>query len=107
MCIRDRFNAGVSVASMEKARRGVRLIESFEQDSKPVSYTHLDVYKSQGRWLSTLRAEGRVAGEFEADDVAPIYASWDLGLSDFMAIWLWQVIGGKYYVCLLYTSRCV
>lgn len=28
------FNAGVSVASMEKARRGVRLIESFEQDSK-------------------------------------------------------------------------
>ena len=41
----------------------------------PVSYTHL--------------------AEFEADDVAPIYASWDLGLSDFMAIWLWQVIGGK------------
>lgn len=28
------FNAGVSVASMEKARRGVRLIESFEKDSK-------------------------------------------------------------------------
>lgn len=28
------FNAGVSVASMEKARRGVRLIEVFEQDSK-------------------------------------------------------------------------
>lgn len=28
------FNSGVSVASMEKARRGVRLIESFEQDSK-------------------------------------------------------------------------
>lgn len=51
-----------------------------------------------GRWISTLRAEGRVAAEFEADDVAPIYASWDLGLSDFMAIWLWQVIGGKYYV---------
>lgn len=28
------FNAGVSVASMEKARRGVHLIESFEKDSK-------------------------------------------------------------------------
>lgn len=28
------FHAGVSVASMEKARRGVRLIESFEQDSR-------------------------------------------------------------------------
>ena len=28
------FYAGVSVASMEKARRGVRLIESFEQDSR-------------------------------------------------------------------------
>lgn len=50
-----------------------------------------------GRWISSLRAEGRIAAEFEADDVAPIYASWDLGLSDFMAIWLWQVVGGKYY----------
>ena len=28
------FHAGVSVASMEKARRGVRLMEAFEQDSK-------------------------------------------------------------------------
>ncbi len=50
-----------------------------------------------GRWISSLRAEGRIAAEFEADDVAPIYASWDLGLSDFLAIWLWQVVGGKYY----------
>lgn len=50
-----------------------------------------------GRWISALRAEGRIAAEFEADDVAPIYASWDLGLSDFMAIWLWQVVGGRYY----------
>ena len=28
------FHAGVSVASMEKARRGVRLMEAFEQDSR-------------------------------------------------------------------------
>ena len=33
------FNAGVRVASMEKARRGVRLIESFEQDSNCLLYT--------------------------------------------------------------------
>lgn len=51
-----------------------------------------------GRWISSLRAEGRVAAVFEADDVAPIYASWDLGLSDSMAIWLWQIIGGRFFV---------
>ena len=42
--------------------------------------------------MMTLRASGRIKG-FETDRTAPLFASWDIGVSDFTSIWLLQVSG--------------
>ena len=52
-----------------------------------------------GKYIDALRAAGRLCAEFEADDLAPYYVSWDIGMADYMVLWLWQVRGdGKFYV---------
>ena len=55
-----------------------------------------------GREISKLRASRRIT-DFEWDRVAPMYASWDLGFSDYTAIWLLQPAGRDIlaidYVC--------
>lgn len=43
-----------------------------------------------GNEVSYLRSLGRFGCEFEIDPYAPIYTSWDLGTSDYTAIWWWQ-----------------
>ena len=54
------------------------------------------IYAAQ---IERLRAEGKVGAEFEADDLHPLYVSWDLGGNDYTAMWLVQPGGdGKYYV---------
>ena len=54
------------------------------------------IYAAQ---IEALRAAGKIAAEFEADDLHPLYISWDLGGSDYTAMWLFQPGGdGKYYV---------
>lgn len=52
-----------------------------------------------GSYLDFLRSQGRLCAEFEKDDLAPYYVSWDIGMADYMCLWLWQVRGdGKFYV---------
>lgn len=52
-----------------------------------------------GSHLDSLRSQGRLCAEFEKDDLAPYYVSWDIGMADYMCLWLWQVRGdGKFYV---------
>lgn len=46
------------------------------------------IYGSQ---IDALRSQGRLNAEFEIDPIAPLYTSWDIGMSDYMSIWLWQV----------------
>lgn len=54
------------------------------------------IYGSQ---IASLRTKGRVAAEFDVDDYHPLYVSWDVGLSDYTAMWLIQPRGdGKFYV---------
>lgn len=52
-----------------------------------------------GKWITMLRSQGRLNAVYEVDDMAPLYVSWDIGLSDYMSLWLWQLKGdGRYYV---------
>lgn len=52
-----------------------------------------------GMMITALRAQGRVAQVFEADDDWPLYVSWDIGMSDYASLWLIQPRGdGLFYV---------
>ncbi|MCD8071182.1 MAG: hypothetical protein LUE08_07360 [Akkermansiaceae bacterium] len=59
-----------------------------------------------GGIITDLRADGRMACLFEADDDKPLYVSWDIGLSDNMAMWLVQPgADGRFYVLDHYTAN--
>lgn len=45
-----------------------------------------------GKLISQARAQGRVC-DFNPTEGLPFYTSWDLGVSDFASIWLFQVVG--------------
>lgn len=52
-----------------------------------------------GTQISRLRAEGKTAFKFDADDYMPLYVSWDLGTQDNTSMWLFQPgADGKFYV---------
>lgn len=50
-----------------------------------------------GPWITRLREQGRVGGEWNVNREEDLYTSWDLGLSDHTAIWLVQCYGGCVY----------
>lgn len=51
-----------------------------------------------GSQINHLRELGRLTSEFEADIFTPVYAAWDIGVADFMSIWLIQPgQDGKFY----------
>lgn len=59
-----------------------------------------------GSLIARLRAEGRMAGDFEPDPDAPAYVSWDIGLADNMALWLIQpTASGRFLVLDHYTAN--
>lgn len=45
-----------------------------------------------GKIISKLRRQRRIV-DFEAHQIAPIFTSWDVGQSDFTAVWLLQLVG--------------
>lgn len=45
-----------------------------------------------GEQIALLRAQGRVC-DFACDGAAPLWTFWDIGMSDFTAIWLVQFVG--------------
>lgn len=52
-----------------------------------------------GSQINRLRELGRLTAEFETDEFAPVYAAWDIGVADFMSIWLIQPgADGKFYI---------
>lgn len=55
-----------------------------------------------GRAVTSLRAAKRIT-DFEHDRVAPLFTFWDLGFSDFTALWLLQFVGRD--ICAL-AYRC-
>lgn len=58
-----------------------------------------------GKQMDALRAAGKLAAVFEADDEHPLYISWDLGSKDATAMWLFQPGGdGRFYVLDYYAA---
>ena len=49
------------------------------------------------------REQGRLT-EIKPDPRYPIYTSWDLGFSDFMCIWVWQIVGPQIRVLQYYEN---
>ena len=51
-----------------------------------------------GSQINRLRELGRLTAEFEVDTFLPVYAAWDIGVADFMSIWIIQPgSDGKFY----------
>lgn len=74
-------------------------------DEAFMSHTDGSIY---GSLLMKLRAmtPTRIDVPFEADAYQPLYVSWDIGMSDFMTMWLFQVGNdGKYYVLDYYCAH--
>jgi hypothetical protein len=51
-----------------------------------------------GRQMADLRAAGRIAQTFGLEANLPIYTFWDIGLSDYTAVWLVQPVGRWFLV---------
>lgn len=61
------------------------------------------IYAAQ---LARVRMAGHLSADFEADALAPCYVSWDIGVSDFMSMWLVQVgADGRFYVLDHYAAH--
>lgn len=59
-----------------------------------------------GSIIGRLRSDGVIARDFEADTYAPLFVSWDIGLSDYMSLWLFQPgPDGKMYVLDYYSAN--
>lgn len=58
-----------------------------------------------GSIISSLRAMGAMAQDFEVDGYYPLYVSWDLGTSDYTSMWLIQPRGHKFYVVDYYCAN--
>lgn len=57
-----------------------------------------------GKSITMLRANKRIV-DFEHDRTSPLYTFWDLGFSDFMALWLLQFVG-RDILALAYRCNC-
>lgn len=59
-----------------------------------------------GMEMEWLQSAGRVGVEFEPQRRRPVYVSWDLGLSDYTCLWLFQVgADGKFYALDFYAAK--
>lgn len=59
-----------------------------------------------GNLITRLRADGRMACDFEAETDRPMYVSWDIGLADNMSLWLIQPSStGRFLVIDHYTAN--
>ena len=118
MCIRDRLYTALTrklrdqvladVESKGMAKSQMSILDALLK-LRPVSYTHLDVYKRQLQSLVGAAVLGEFS-TFSMDSVTPLSAGALLYLVIFGAIiaytcYFWLLLHTR--TCLLYTSRCV
>ena len=58
-----------------------------------------------GRQMADLRAAGRISQGFGLEANLPMYTFWDIGLSDYTAVWLIQPVGRWYLVLDWYEAE--
>ena len=114
MCIRDRYKIVVEQPGGKPFEFGTGIEEAEARQYiaallRPVSYTHLDVYKRQF-FHRGIRSDGNLAdflsprpsrgGRPDQDAFKPVLSENGFGI---------DISGkaGQYALCLLYTSRCV
>ena len=88
------------------AKQGGDAAEEFLDDTTPVSYTHLDVYKRQP-WSTYAPIDGPGGGLYRSKDAGKTWSGLNKGLpeGDWGRVGVDVAPDGKR--CLLYTSRCV
>src|SRR5690606_17807335 len=57
-----------------------------------------------GAWIDRADREGRI-GDFPHDPDLPVNTAWDLGYSDAVAIWFWQMVFGEVRVIGFYEAH--
>ena len=57
-----------------------------------------------GKELGQIEAAGQINNKIEIDRSLPIHTSWDLGIDDPCAIWVFQVGNGRINICDFYES---
>lgn len=59
-----------------------------------------------GSIISRLRADKKIDQDFPVDPYQPLYTSWDIGLKDYMTMWLIQAgSDGKFYILDYYCNK--
>ena len=65
--------------------------EEYEQEYE-CSFTAALKGAYYGEHINSMESQGRIL-DFEIDKMYPVRSAWDLGISDSMSIWLYQIVG--------------
>ena len=84
----------IDAAELEDARRSMTA-EQFAQEYQ-CSFNAAVIGAYYGRDMEQAEADKRI-GSVPHDKAADVFASWDLGISDSMAIWIGQVVGKEWH----------
>ncbi len=84
----------IDAAELEDARRTMTA-EQFSQEYE-CSFQAAIVGAYYGREMEAAEADGRV-GKVPHERSSDVFASWDLGISDSMSIWIGQIVGREWH----------
>lgn len=80
----------ISSRELESIKREISP-EEYEQEYE-VSFTAALKGAYYGEYINKMDADGRIL-DFDVDRLYPVRTAWDLGISDSMSIWLYQIVG--------------
>jgi hypothetical protein len=97
-------DTGIFAASQLQAERAAYMADFgpdmgnalFEQEYE-CSFEAAILGAYYGRELSQARSDGRICS-VEYDSAVPVHTAWDLGFSDDVAIWFYQLVSGEIHV---------
>jgi hypothetical protein len=84
----------IDAAELEDAKRTMTA-EQFAQEYE-CSFQAAIVGAFYGREMEAAEADGRI-GKVPLDRASDVFASWDLGIGDMMAIWVGQIVGREWH----------
>ena len=79
-------------------------IEQLREEGRPEETIQQEYYCSfqgsiygayYGQFMDKADKEGRISDNHSYDSLLPVHTNWDLGISDAMSIWFWQVHGNQ------------
>lgn len=84
----------IDAAELEDAKRTMTA-EQFAQEYE-CSFQAAIIGAFYGREMELAEADGRI-GKVPLDRASDVFASWDLGIGDMMAIWVGQIVGREWH----------